>query len=250
MLEAKTDSDNATPHSANSDSQADEAGNKLTQFSGAAEEGQVNGSDADPSLESGDTASSEDCWCDETSASLSSEERTDPSVPSRDASREIVVRESDEQQGAPDDLLLMIQLHEAISRSSLDSDAARERMAADTEDLYRGLDPKSARDSILCRTIVAANDATMKCFGRAAQTNESFALQLNLRFAFKGAQTIAQLMEVYDKLRAVKTPSLSIGPVSVEAGAQAIVGEVTISDRRQLTNGHKQLPHPEEDSNE
>jgi hypothetical protein len=253
MLQEDKDPANVIPEAANSDSQTDGTLNTSPRSVTAADDGLVSGSDADPSpgagLETDNAASAENGRSDGTNPS--SDGRNDLPVPSSDASRAIVVRQSHEQRGVPDNLLLMVQLHEAISRSSLDSEAIREQMAADTEDLYRGLDPRSIRDSIICRNIVAANDATMKCFGRAAQTNDSFALQINLKFAFKGAQTIAQLIEVYDKLRSGRSPAFSIGPVNVEAGAQAIVGEVTMRDRRHLANGHKQLPHPEEeDSNE
>jgi hypothetical protein len=144
-------------------------------------------------------------------------------------------------------LLLTTQLVASVARSPLGDERAAAVLEADTEDLYHDLEPRSGRDSVVARLIVATSGLTLDCLARAARTEEPYAREVNLKYGFKGASAVARLIEVYDKTRESPPQGVSIGSVNVEAGAQAIVGEIQVGARRQLENGQKLLAATDEE---
>jgi hypothetical protein len=84
---------------------------------------------------------------------------------------------------------------------------------------------------MLDRLLVGTYNAAMNCFGRAAITSNTHALQVNLRYGTKNADTFGDLMKLRDARRGESRESITVGEVKVEAGGQAIVGKVEINDR-------------------
>ena len=92
-------------------------------------------------------------------------------------------------------------------------------------DLYSSLSPKNASDSVLARLIVGLNNMTMDCLDRI-HWGPDHAREVNLRYAAKGAATLVEVMKFYDARRGRAQQTVTVGKVKVEAGAQAIVGNV------------------------
>lgn len=101
--------------------------------------------------------------------------------------------------------------------------------------LYQSLKPQDPIESIIARLIVASTNATMDCLGRAAQCGESRARDLDLRYGLKAAPVVADLIKLLESRRGQSRPSVTVGAVNVEAGGQAIVGQVAVGDRRNET---------------
>lgn len=106
-------------------------------------------------------------------------------------------------------------------------------------DLYMGLKPKNALESILGSLIISVSNATNDCLSQAARVPPT-QIQLrdvNLRHALKGATVVTQLVDALERLRGNHPGNVTVGNVKVESGGQAIVGTVQ-SGRRD------QEPHP------
>jgi hypothetical protein len=121
------------------------------------------------------------------------------------------------------------------------------RTLEDLVDLYRALDPKTARESLLVGQLLAVNNASMDCYARAARCNELAARDLNLKYAMKGAAHVVELIDALDRSRAKSTDGVIIGNVNVEAGAQAIVGKVQVRTRREDSANGSCLPELQDD---
>ena len=65
---------------------------------------------------------------------------------------------------------------------------------------------------------------------------------MNLRYGIKGAATLADLIKLYDSRRGKGGQTVTVGKVNVEAGGQAIVGNVETGDRRKQTTGPDSVP--------
>jgi hypothetical protein len=141
----------------------------------------------------------------------------------------------------PDDVLLRTQLLETAPRSNLRIEGVNEALGADVLNLYRGIDPQNAHESILARHIVVLSNTSMECYGKAGQCSDLAAREFNLKYAMKGSALITQLLETLAKLRAAPPPqAVMVGSVNVEAGGQAIVGNVQTEARRPATPGPEQ----------
>ena len=86
--------------------------------------------------------------------------------------------------------------------------------------------------------MVALSNATMNCFDRANWGFER-SRELNLRYGIKGAATFAGLAKLYDSRRGQGGQTVTVGKVNVEAGGQAIVGNVNSGDRRKRVTKSK-----------
>ena len=105
----------------------------------------------------------------------------------------------------------------------------RGRSRKDLLGLYAHLQPNSARELILAGLIVGISNATHDCLHLAATIppHELQHREVNLRYAFKGAAAVTQLIDTYERLRGNRPANnVSVGNVNVEFGGQAIVGTV------------------------
>ena len=102
-------------------------------------------------------------------------------------------------------------------------------------ELYVGLKPQSALQSILSTLIVNVSNATNECLFLAAKIppSELQHRDINLRHAFKGAAVVTQLVDALERVRGSRTGSVNVGNVNVESGGQAIVGTVQSNPPRE-----------------
>jgi hypothetical protein len=87
-------------------------------------------------------------------------------------------------------------------------------------ELYVGLQPQSALQSILSTLIVNVSNATNECLFVAAKIppSELQHRDINLRHAFKGATVVTQLVDALERVRGGRTGSVNVGNVNVESG--------------------------------
>ena len=113
-------------------------------------------------------------------------------------------------------------LHEGMSKE----DRLNHTVAA--LNMFSELKPQNGLEGMLATQMVATHSAAMECFRRAMlpeQTAEG--RDLNLKNANKLVQTFARQMEVLDKHRGKGQQKITVEHVTVEAGGQAIVGNVS-----------------------
>ena len=123
------------------------------------------------------------------------------------------------------------QLNTSVTRNYNQETGSKLRKG--TFDLYSRLAPRDAIDSMLAGAMVGLSNATMDCFDRANWSGR--ARELNLRYGIKGAATLADLSKLYDSRRGRGGQNVTVGKVNVEAGGQAIVGNIETGERRKAT---------------
>lgn len=130
---------------------------------------------------------------------------------------------SSARQTPPDPNVLIRQLARTVdtSRSPL---TIAPRLRNETMALYTALQSGDPIDSILNRLIVAMTNTVMQSHGRALETRNPQAIDINLRHAVKGTKAVIELIEAKTRRRGSK--QITVGKVNVEAGGQAIVGNV------------------------
>ena len=133
----------------------------------------------------------------------------------------------------PDFGLLIHQVTYSVRRGSEEN--RNWRLMDGAVGLYQSLEPQDPTESIIARLIVASTNATMDSLGRAAQCDDlSRARDLNLRYGLKAAPVVADLIKLLASYRGQSQgrQTVTVREVNVEAGGQAIVGNVEVGDRR------------------
>ncbi len=91
----------------------------------------------------------------------------------------------------------------------------------------RGIKPRDEVEGMLGVQMVATHSAAMDCLGRAMIEDQTFVgRDLNLKHATKLLTLYARQLETLDKHRGKGQQKMTIEYVNVEAGGQAIVGNV------------------------
>ncbi len=94
--------------------------------------------------------------------------------------------------------------------------------------MFSELKPQNGVEGMLATQMVATHSAAMECLRRAMIPNQTFeGREQALKHANKLLQTFARLLEVLDKHRGKGQQKITVEHVTVEAGGQAIVGNVT-----------------------
>ena len=104
----------------------------------------------------------------------------------------------------------------------------RNELENNSVELFVGLNPRNAQEAIICMLAVAISNASLDCVAQASLLDPGqFTLRdLNLRHGFKGAQLGAELIKTLNDLRCKRSEKVQVSSVNVEAGGQAIVGNV------------------------
>jgi hypothetical protein len=95
-------------------------------------------------------------------------------------------------------------------------------------DLYENIEKQDALDCMIAMIAASVASASLDCLSQAAHSSPG-ALKvrdLNLRHGIKAAAMVADLVKVLDNRRGAKSEKVTVGQVNVEAGGQAIVGNV------------------------
>ena len=110
-------------------------------------------------------------------------------------------------------------------------------------DTIRAMGPRDTIEGQLMAQMIAANEAAMECYRRAALPEQTFeGRQTALGHANKLARTYATLVETLNRHRGKGQQTVRVEHVTVEAGGQAIVGHVATGGggdgRRNIDRAH------------
>jgi hypothetical protein len=88
-----------------------------------------------------------------------------------------------------------------------------------------GIDPKDELEGMVVAQLIAAHNATMECYRRAAVREQTFEeRQENLNQANKLSRTWAMLLEALNRHRGKGQQKVTVEHVHVHSGGQAVVG--------------------------
>ena len=95
-------------------------------------------------------------------------------------------------------------------------------------DLYQNIQRQDALNSMLAMLAASIASASLDCLSQAAflPPGNLKVRDLNLRYGIKAAAVAAELVKALDNRRGAKSEKVTVGQVNVEAGGQAIVGNV------------------------
>ena len=104
---------------------------------------------------------------------------------------------------------------------------SEEQLVESAEALYHDFRAADPIDSILAMLMCGISSMTMDAVlrGKRCQTLEQ--REMELKSAARGALVVAELAKAYDGRRARDKQTVNVGQVNVEAGGQAVVGNVT-----------------------
>lgn len=126
------------------------------------------------------------------------------------------------------DALALVQVTAAAIAIPLNvTQESEELLAESAEALYRDFRAADPIDSILAMLMCGISSMTMDAIlrGKRCQTLEQ--REMELKSATRGALVVAELTKAYDGRRARDKQTVNVGQVNVEAGGQAVVGNVT-----------------------
>ena len=113
-----------------------------------------------------------------------------------------------------------------VTLQTFDGEPAKDR-AETLLALLAAIGPKDGVEGLLAAQMVATHEHAMECFRRAMLSGQSFeGRNLNLKHAAKLLQMYARQTEALDKHRGKGQQKITVEHVTVEAGGQAIVGNV------------------------
>jgi hypothetical protein len=93
--------------------------------------------------------------------------------------------------------------------------------------LLTELEPRDPMESMLCSQMTATHLLTMECFRRANVTGQSFeGREMNMRHAERLSRIYAQQVDTLNKHRGKGQQKVTVEHVTVNAGGQAVVGNV------------------------
>jgi hypothetical protein len=117
----------------------------------------------------------------------------------------------------------------------MENEQARQVLAEGAVDLYHQLAPADAAGRLLSMLAVSVGSASLECLRQAATTSPDYLERrdINLRHGLKGAAVAAELLKALDARRGNSVPrNVMVRDVNVEAGAQAIIGNVEAPRRK------------------
>jgi hypothetical protein len=93
--------------------------------------------------------------------------------------------------------------------------------------LYRGLQPRNTSEAMMATVVVGLFNATLGTIADATRNDTPpHVRDINLRHGIKATTVFADLLERYRAMRGDSQATVRVGKVNVEAGGQAIVGNV------------------------
>ena len=115
--------------------------------------------------------------------------------------------------------------------------------------LYESLEPADGAEGMLAMQMVGTHDAALECLRRAAIPSQTFAgRDMSLKHAHKLMTLYTQQLATLNKHRGKGQQKVTVEHVNVEAGGQAIVGNVSAGapGRRTQDKGPPSLEHNEQ----
>jgi hypothetical protein len=146
------------------------------------------------------------------------------------------------------DGLAVVQLIAATVPATVASDSL-ESLIQSAESLYYEFHAADPIDSILAKVISGISNMAMDSMSRALRSNSLEYRDLELKGATRASLALAELTKAYDGRRARNKPTVNVGQVNVEAGGQAVVGNVNSASGESPQTPGTSAPQPKiEDS--
>jgi phosphatidate phosphatase PAH1 len=115
------------------------------------------------------------------------------------------------------------------------SDATKHTRIVRAVELYESLEPADGSEGMLAMQMVGTHDAALECLRRAALSNQTFAgRDMSLKHAHKLMTLYTQQLAALNKHRGKGQQKVTVEHVNVQAGGQAIVGNVDASAARRM----------------
>ncbi len=133
--------------------------------------------------------------------------------------------------GSSNDAIQMARVDEIMSvlwlPENMSKEPKEEKILA-ALNMFAQLKPQNGVEGMLAAQMVATHSAAMECLRRAMMSGQTFeGRDQALKHGNKLMQTFARQLEVLDKHRGKGQQKITVEHVTVEAGGQAIVGNVT-----------------------
>ena len=111
--------------------------------------------------------------------------------------------------------------------------------------MLQGIKPRDEIEGMLAAQMVATHSAAMDCLRRAMVEGQTFeGRDINLKHAAKFLSIYSRQIEVLNKHRGKGQQKVTVEYVNIEAGGQAVVGNIETGKR-----SSKQDPRPEQSPN-
>jgi hypothetical protein len=124
------------------------------------------------------------------------------------------------------DALALVQITAALAIPANLSEETKEAVLDGAHALYLDFQIADPIDSILATLTCVLFSTTTDAAARAKWSQTIEQREMELKSANRGARMVINLTEAYDRRRARKQ-TVNVGQVKVEAGGQAVVGNVT-----------------------
>jgi hypothetical protein len=126
-------------------------------------------------------------------------------------------------------------------------DKKKDTKIKDAMDTLSAIEPRDDFERMLVVQMVACHHAAMECFRRAMLAKQSFAgSDMALKHAQKMMTTYARHLETLNKHRGKGHQKVAVEHVHVEAGGQAIVGNVEGGVKARKSSGPAAIEHAPE----
>ena len=164
------------------------------------------------------------------SAALRAHAKIAPVIRSETGNTRVSVTKPSDDEGAID-YLVAHQLRLVAMKNSWGGQERRAKLERGMLDLYRSLAPVDGIDVMTASVMVGLHSLTMSSVDRAGHGSQGTPREVALRYAIKGAKTLAELAEFYDARRGRGPRKVNVGTVNVEQGGKAIVGNVETTSK-------------------
>ena len=140
----------------------------------------------------------------------------------------VCVGGTEPQEGIPGEDLFGAHLHfTAPDRIALIPPMDNLELREDSCKVYRGLNPRDTSEAMMATLAVGLFNATLDAIAYASQRDTPPNVRdTSFRNGMKGATVVADLLERFRAMRGDSQATVRVGKVNVEAGGQAIVGNV------------------------
>ena len=129
------------------------------------------------------------------------------------------------------DALALVQVTAAMAIPLNVTEESEAVLAESAEALYHDFKAADPIDSILATLMCGISSMTMDAIARGKRSQTLEQRDMELKSATRGALAMAELAKAYDGRRARGKQTVNVGQVNVEAGGQAVVGNVTSASR-------------------
>jgi phosphatidate phosphatase PAH1 len=120
------------------------------------------------------------------------------------------------------------------------SEGTKHKRVVRAVELYESLEPEDGAEGMLALQMVGTHDAALECLKRAALSNQTFeGRDMALKHAQKLMALYTQQLAALNKHRGKGQQKVTVEHVNVQAGGQAIVGNVDAGAARRVKKDQK-----------